>query len=276
MILIDVSQILFASATMSMKNGKTDIGIVRHMTLNSIKKYRKDYFDEYGELVICCDGKHSWRREFFPQYKAMRKSGRETSSVDWSEIFGMFNQLKREIKENFPYRVIEVDTAEADDIIGTLIIRQREEGEKVLIVSSDKDFIQLQREENVSQYSPATKKFLNGVDPQEYLREHILRGDKSDGIPNVLSDDDCIVSGIRQVPLTKKNLKLWMNGSLPKEHAQRHERNTELIDLRYTPWNIQLKILEQKNTEPIGNRDKLPEYFKEHKLEVLEKHINDF
>ena len=276
MILIDVSQILFASATMSMKNNKTDIGIVRHMTLNSIKKYRKDYFDEYGELVICCDGKHSWRREFFPQYKAMRKSGRETSSVDWSEIFEMFNQLKREIKENFPYRVIEVDTAEADDIIGTLIIRQREKGEKVLIISSDKDFIQLQREENVSQYSPATKKFLNGVDPQEYLREHILRGDKSDGIPNVLSDDDCIVSGIRQVPLTKKNLKLWMNGSLPKEHAQRHERNTELIDLRYTPWNIQLKILEQKNTEPIGNRDKLPEYFKEHKLEVLEKHINDF
>ena len=276
MILIDVSQILFASATMSMKNGKTDIGIVRHMTLNSIKKYRKDYFDEYGELVICCDGKHSWRREFFPQYKAMRKSGRETSSVDWSEIFEMFNQLKREIKENFPYRVIEVDTAEADDIIGTLIIRQREEGEKVLIVSSDKDFIQLQREENVSQYSPATKKFLNGVDPQEYLKEHILRGDKGDGIPNVLSDDNVIVDGIRQTPIRKKNLELWMNGSLPSEHTLRFERNTELIDLRYTPWNIQLKILEQKNTEPIGNRDKLPEYFKEHKLEVLEKHINDF
>ena len=276
MILIDVSQILFASATMSMKNNKTDIGIVRHMTLNSIKKYRKDYFDEYGELVICCDGKHSWRREFFPQYKAMRKSGRETSSVDWSEIFEMFNQLKREIKENFPYRVIEVDTAEADDIIGTLIIRQREKGEKVLIISSDKDFIQLQREENVSQYSPATKKFLNGVDPQEYLKEHILRGDKGDGIPNVLSDDNVIVDGIRQTPIRKKNLELWMNGSLPSEHTLRFERNTELIDLRYTPWNIQLKILEQKNTEPIGNRDKLPEYFKEHKLEVLEKHINDF
>ena len=276
MILIDVSQILFASATMSMKNGKTDIGIVRHMTLNSIKKYRKDYFDEYGELVICCDGKHSWRRKFFPQYKAMRKSGRETSSVDWSEIFEMFNQLKREIKENFPYRVIEVDTAEADDIIGTLIIRQREKGEKVLIISSDKDFIQLQREENVSQYSPATKKFLNGVDPQEYLKEHILRGDKGDGIPNVLSDDNVIVDGIRQTPIRKKNLELWMNGSLPSEHTLRFERNTELIDLRYTPWNIQLKILEQKNTEPIGNRDKLPEYFKEHKLEVLEKHINDF
>ena len=276
MILIDMSQILFAAASMSMKNGKADINIVRHMTLNSLKKYRREYFDEYGELVICCDGKHSWRKEFFPQYKAMRKSGREASSVDWGEIFEIFNQLKKEIKENFPYRLIEVDTAEADDVIGVMTMRERVEEEKVLIVSSDKDFVQLQREENVFQYSPATKKFLNGVDPQEYLKEHILRGDKSDGIPNVLSADDCIVSGIRQVPLTKKNLELWMNGSLPKEHAQRHERNTELIDLRYTPWNVQLKILEQKNTEPIGNRDKLPEYFKEHKLDALTKHINDF
>jgi len=276
MILIDMSQILFAAASMSMKNGKADINIVRHMTLNSLKKYRKEYFDEYGELVICCDGKHSWRREFFPQYKAMRKSGREASSVDWGEIFEMFNQLKREIKENFPYRVIEVDTAEADDIIGTLSIRQREEGEKVLIVSSDKDFIQLQREENVFQYSPATKKFLNGVDPQEYLKEHILRGDKGDGIPNVLSGDNAIVDRIRQTPIRKKNLELWMNGSLPSEHTLRFERNTELIDLRYTPWDIQNKILEQKNQEPIGNRNLLPSYFEEHKLEVLEKHINDF
>ena len=211
MILVDMSQILFASASMSMKNGKADIDIIRHMTLNSLKKYRKEHHNEYGELVICCDGKHSWRREFFPQYKAMRKSGREASSVDWGKIFEIFNQLKEEIKENFPYRVIHVDTAEADDIIGTLVLRGREEGEKTLIVSSDKDFIQLQMNDNVYQYSPATKKFLNGVDPQEYLKEHILRGDKGDGVPNVLSDDNAIVDKIRQNPITKKNLELWMN-----------------------------------------------------------------
>jgi 5'-3' exonuclease len=271
-----MSQILFASASMSMKSGKADINIIRHMTLNSLKKYRKEYFDEYGELVICCDGKHSWRREFFPQYKAARKSGRETSSVDWSEVFEIFNQLKNEIKENFPYRVIHVDTAEADDIIGTLVLRGREEGEKTLIISSDKDFIQLQMNDNVYQYSPITKKFLNGVDPNEYLKEHILRGDKGDGIPNVLSDDNVIVDRIRQTPITKKNLEVWMEGSLPKEHAERHERNTELIDLRYTPWNLQCKILEQKESKPIGNRNKLPSYFTEHKLEVLSNHINDF
>jgi len=276
MILIDMSQILFASASMSMKSGKADINIIRHMTLNSLKKYRKEYFDEYGELVICCDGKHSWRREFFPQYKAARKSGRETSSVDWSEVFEIFNQLKNEIKENFPYRVIHVDTAEADDIIGTLVLRGREEGEKTLIISSDKDFIQLQMNDNVYQYSPITKKFLNGVDPNEYLKEHILRGDKGDGIPNVLSDDNVIVDRIRQTPITKKNLEVWMEGSLPKEHAERHERNTELIDLRYTPWHLQNTILKQKEQEPVGNRNKLPAYFKEHKLEVLSTHIRDF
>ena len=276
MILIDLSQILFASASMSMKNGKSDINIVRHMTLNSLKKYRKEHFDEYGELVICCDGKHSWRREVFPQYKAMRKSGREASSVNWGEIFEMFNQLKKEIKENFPYRVIHVDTAEADDIIGTLVLSKRKEGEKTLIVSSDKDFIQLQMNDNVFQYSPATKKFLNGVDPQEYLKEHILRGDKGDGIPNVLSSDNVIVDKIRQTPITKKNLEVWMNGSLPKEHSHRFERNQELIDLRHTPNHLMSEIIEQYKEEPIGNRNKLPAYFTENKLEVLSNHIGDF
>ena len=276
MILIDLSQILFASASMSMKNGKVDINIVRHMTLNSLKKYRKEHFDEYGELVICCDGKHSWRKEFFPQYKAMRKSGREASSVDWSGVFEIFNQLKEEIKENFPYRVIHVDTAEADDVIGTLVLRKRKEGEKTLIVSSDKDFIQLQMNDNVFQYSPTTKKFLNGVDPHEYLKEHILRGDKGDGIPNVLSGDNVIVDRIRQTPITKKNLEVWMNGSLPKEHSERYERNQELIDLRYTPFHLTCAILEQYEEEPKGSRNKLPAYFTENKLEVLSNHIRDF
>lgn len=271
-----MSQILFAAASMSMKNGKADINIVRHMTLNSLKKYRREYFDEYGELVICCDGKHSWRKEFFPQYKAMRKSGREASSVDWGEIFEIFNQLKKEIKENFPYRLIEVDTAEADDVIGVMTMRERAEGEKVLIVSSDKDFLQLQREENVFQYSPAVKKFLNGVDPQEYLKEHILRGDKSDGIPNVLSDDDCIVSGIRQVPMTKKLIKSWKHIPMPEEHKERFERNTTLVDLRYTPYDLQKEILEQFDAKELGSRDKIPAYFTEHGLETLTKKIGDF
>ncbi len=224
----------------------------------------------------CCDGSLSWRREIFPYYKAGRKTGRETDNRDWTQIFGCFDQLKKELKENFPYRLIQVDSAEADDIIGTLVIERRGSTSKVMIISSDKDFIQLQRYHDVFQYSPVAKKLLNGVDPEEYLREHILRGDKSDGIPNVLSSSNCIVDGIRQVPLTKKLLESWKHIPIPEEHNERFERNTTLVDLRYTPFHLQEKILDQYSKEPIGSRNILPAYLAEHNLETLIKNIGDF
>ena len=278
MILVDLSQLLVASTFVSMKKTETEVDIkkLRHLILNSLRMYRKKYANEFGELVICCDGSLSWRREIFPNYKAGRKTGREKSFLDWDQIFKTFNQLKEELKDNFPYQVIQVDTAEADDIIGTLVLLERKDGERTLIISSDKDFIQLQREENVFQYSPIAKKLLNGIDPIKYLKEHILRGDKSDGIPNVLSNDNCIINGVRQAPLTKKNIELWKNGSLPREHHNRHERNTELIDLRYTPQHLQNEILEQKHQEVRGSRNMLPAYFKEHNLDILLKSIGDF
>ena len=277
MILVDISQLLVASTFMSMKKGETEVDIkkLRHMILNSLRMYRKKHANEFGELVICCDGSFSWRREIFPNYKAGRKSGRETSPLNWGQIFGCFDQLKGELKDNFPYQLIQIDTAEADDIIGTLVIRQRKEDERTLIISSDKDFIQLQREENVFQFSPIAKKFLNGVDPQEYLNEHILRGDKSDGIPNVLSSGSCIVNGVRQTPLTKKLID-ELKKKIPSKHALRFDENTELIDLRYTPWHLQIKILEQKHQEAKGSRNMLPAYFTEHNLDTLMKNIGDF
>ena len=262
---------------MSMKKGEAEVDIkkLRHMILNSLRMYRKKHANEFGELVICCDGSFSWRREIFPNYKAGRKSGRETSPLNWGQIFGCFDQLKGELKDNFPYQLIQIDTAEADDIIGILVIRQRKEGERTLIISSDKDFIQLQREENVFQFSPIAKKFLNGVDPQEYLNEHILRGDKSDGIPNVLSSGSCIVNGVRQTPLTKKHID-ELKKKIPSKYALRFDENTELIDLRYTPWHLQLRILEQKHQEAKGSRNMLPAYFTEHNLDALMKNIGDF
>ena len=278
MILVDISQLFVASTFMSMKKEETEVDIkkLRYMILNSLRMYRKKYANEFGELVICCDGSLSWRKEIFPNYKAGRKTGREVSPLDWTQIFGCFEKLKKELKKNFPYRLIQVDSAEADDIIGTLVIERRGSTSKVMIISSDKDFIQLQRYHDVFQYSPVAKKLLNGVDPEEYLREHILRGDKSDGIPNVLSSSNCIVDGIRQVPLTKKLLESWKHIPIPEEHNERFERNTTLVDLRYTPFHLQEKILDQYSKEPIGSRNILPAYLTEHNLETLIKNIGDF
>ena len=278
MILVDLSQLLVASTFVSMEKTETEVDIkkLRHLILNSLRMYRKKYANEFDELIICCDGSLSWRREIFPNYKAGRKSGRETSSLDWNQIFECFNQLKGELEDNFPYQLIEVDTAEADDIIGTLVIRKRKPDEKTMIISSDKDFIQLQMNDNVFQFSPIAKKLLNGVDPKEYLEEHILRGDKSDGIPNVLSSGRCIVDGIRQLPMTKKLISEFKENGIPSEHTLRFEENTELIDLRWTPWHLQNEILEQKHKVLKGSRNKLPDYFAEHNLDTLMKNIGDF
>ena len=278
MILVDLSQLLVASTFVSMKKGETEVDIkrLRHLLLNSLSKYRRQYANEFGELVICCDGSLSWRKDVFPNYKIGRRTGREESPLDWNQIFGCFEQLKKELRETFPYKVLQINRAEADDIIGTLVMERRFSSPKTMIISSDKDFIQIQRYHDVFQYSPVAKKLLNGVDPEEYLREHILRGDKSDGIPNVLSDDDCIVSGIRQVPMTKKLIKSWKHIPMPEEHKERFERNTTLVDLRYTPYDLQRAILEQFDAKELGSRDKIPAYLAEHGLETLTKKIGDF
>ena len=204
MILVDLSQIMMACTVMSMEKGQTEaeMDFVRHMVLNSLRMYREKYNDEYGELVLCCDDMHSWRRDYFPQYKLEEELQREESPLNWTQIFGCFNTLKSELREVFPYKVLQVEGAEYD-IIGVLSRYSSITKQKTMIVSSDKDFIQL-HDKYVHQWSPVTKKLVNGIEPSQYLFEHILKGDKSDGIPNILSTDDSIINGVRQKPITKK------------------------------------------------------------------------
>ena len=244
MILVDLSQIMMASTMMSMEKGQTeaDLDFVRHSVLNSLRMYRSSYHEEYGELVICCDAPNSWRKEYFPLYKAGRRTGRESSPLNWSQIFDCFNIIKTELKTIFPYKFIQVDTAEADDIIGVICRYSSQIKEKVLIVSSDKDFIQL-HDKYVRQWSPVTKKLVNGIEPSQYLFEHILKGDKGDGIPNILSADDSIVNGVRQKPITKKYIDNFvlhnaeLNGRTDTEIRNFH-RNEKLIDLKNTPKEL--------------------------------------
>ena len=279
MILIDLSQIMVASTMMSMGKDRTevDIKMIRHMILNSLRMYRQKYHVEYGELVLCCDGRNSWRREHFPLYKAGRKTTRDSSSKDWTQIFESLDTIKSELKEYFPYKYIEVEAAEADDVIGVLA---KSWNEPIMIISSDKDFIQLQVKENVKQYSPITKKIVNDTNPERYLKEHILRGDSSDGIPNFLSADDCIVEKIRQAPITKKKVELWIDQNpedfCNEEQLRNYHRNMKLIDLQYTPSNIVDQIGKQYDEIPKGKRSGLLNFFIERKLNNLIENIGEF
>lgn len=279
MIIVDLSQVMLSNLMMQLgnhTNAQVEENMIRHMVLNSLRSYKSKFGDEYGEMIIACDNTNYWRKQAFPYYKANRKKNRLASELDWKSIFECMNKIRAELKEFFPYRVIDVESAEADDIIGTLV---REFDDKILILSGDKDFVQLHNRNNIKQYDPTRKKWLSHNDPQKFLKEHILKGDSGDGVPNVLSADNCFVVGDRQKPLTSKKFDHYMNLDPSKYDsmvARNYQRNKELIDLNFTPEEIRSKVIEQYNNQNNKDKSKLMNYFISNKLKNLMENIGDF
>ena len=287
MIIVDINQIMISNLMVQI-NGRNAVelneDLVRHMVLNSLRGHNKKFRKEYGEMVIACDSKNVWRREIFPNYKAGRKATRAKSEHDWDAIFSMLHTIKDEIRSFLPYKVIELETAEADDIIATLVKRiQNQVGpnheKKVLILSGDKDFIQL-HSPNVKQYNPVLNKFVGkGEDPVIYIKEHILKGDRSDGIPNVLSDDNVFIEGRRQRPLSKKKIDAWVNEvfmTFTEEEQKNYSRNRRLIDLSCIPPELEEKIINEFIDAKVASRDKILNYFITKKLKTLIEVIDEF
>ncbi len=283
MILLDYSQIVIANVMMN-KNAMSE-DYVRHAVLNTIRMYHHKFRDEYGQLIVCCDAKGNWRKDAFKYYKAQRKTTRDKSDFDWVELYRILHIVREEISENFPYKVIYIDKAEADDIIATIVMKRYmynyDEQEPILILSSDKDFVQLQKYENVNQYSPLTKKFLNTDNPNNFLREHILRGDTSDGVPNFLSSDDTfVVTDKRQTPLSKKKVSVWAELEptvfCEGEQLRNYRRNEMLIDFTKIPEWLQINIVDEYVNQPEVGRSRLFNYFIKYKLKNLMEHINEF
>ena len=287
MIIIDMNQISLASLMMHLNMTKTkepDENMVRHMILNSVRMYRTMFNEEYGEVIHTYDSKHYWRRDFFPQYKSNRKKGREADNKDWDAIFEVLNKIKAEIKENLPYKFLEVYGAEADDIIATICKysqteKDRSKNEKIMIISGDKDFIQLQKYLNVKQYSPILKKLVNGSNPETYIKEHILKGDTGDGVPNVLSPDNTFTDGLRQRPLGKKKIEVWLDMDISEfkdEVKRNYQRNEKLIDLSKIPNELENEILTEFRGAPHGDRSKLLNYFIKSRFKNLTETIGEF
>ena len=283
MLLLDYSQTCIA-AVMQQLNGsqkmKLEEGLIRHIVLNSIRSYLKQFKSKYGDVVICCDSRKYWRRDIFPFYKSHRKKDREKSEYDWALIFDTLAKIREELKEYFPYRVVEVEGAEADDIIAVLAAKYSA-FEPVLIISSDRDFIQLQKYKNVQQYSPILKRFIRSEDPQQYVKEHILKGDRGDGIPNFLSPDNVFALGERQKSINTKKLQEWMSVSpesfcVTTEMTRGYKRNQMLIDFDYIPEKIQKTIAENYESIKPATKAKLLNYFIENRLRNLIEVCDEF
>ena len=281
MILVDLNQVLISNL-MAQTRGKSDVkpnkDMIRHMVLNSLRGFNLKFKEEYGTMVLCSDAGDPWRREIFPNYKHGRRKSRVDGPFDWDNIFQIITEIKNEIKDNFPYIVMYVKNCEADDIIATLIKQQTES--KYLIVSGDKDFIQLQHYGNVYQFSPLLKGFVGEQeDPKKFLREQIIKGDRSDGVPNILSDDDIFLRDQRQKPINKKRLAEWSNIEnipLGSETRKYYERNKTLIDLSEIPESIEKRIINSFKDYKVKSRTLLLPYFIENKLKSLIENINDF
>jgi hypothetical protein len=284
-ILVDYNQVMLASLFMSIGNHTNvdiDENLIRHMFLNSLRANRKKFKDDFGEIVICADGKNSWRRQIFPYYKAGRKKSREESELDWNELFRIINSVREEIMEFFPYKVLHFDHCEADDIIGVICneygVEMNNGTENILILSGDKDYIQLHKYANVKQYNPVQKKWIQNNEPNKYLLEHIIRGDGSDGVPNILSPDNSIVIGERQKAITSKRLDDLSKGPdhMDETTRSRYFRNKMMIDLSEVPENYKDQILTEFAKEKEVGRSALFNYFVTRKLKNLLTDIQDF
>ena len=283
MILLDYSQIALSNIIVQKLN---DENMIRHMILNSIRMYNKKYRDEYGQMVICADGMNTWRKDYYPYYKAKRKTRREQSDQDWNEIFRILHLVRDEIKENLPYKVIHMDGVEADDIIASLVLQSQEFGlgEPMMIVSSDKDFIQLHRFNNVKQFSPIQKKMVTDKNPHTYMWNHIMRGDTGDGVPNILSPDNTFVDSLKQTPLRQTRIDEWIESAdrlrevMPEEIYRNYQRNRKLIDLTETPENLSQEIINTYNTQKLPMKMKVLNYLIKkrckHLIEVVEEFYN--
>jgi hypothetical protein len=282
MIIFDYNQVAISSLMEQIGSSKKPVeeNLVRHMILNVIRTYVKKFKETHGpEVVIACDNRNYWRREYFPQYKASRKKSRDASGHDWNSIFDCLHKIKTELKEHSPYKVIDVETAEADDIIATLTIL-RSASEKVMILSSDKDFAQLQKYPNVQQYSPILKKFINEPLPAVQLKQMIIRGDKGDGIPNILTQDNVFIEGGRQKPITEVKIINWLNQN-PEEFCnddmlRNYKRNELLIDLTKVPETLQKSIIDTYESSAGHPKQKFMNYMIANKLKNLLEVVHEF
>ena len=301
MLLLDYSGLVHANINAFMKDlekgtPQENENIIRHIVLNSIVTLRKKFKkSEYGDLVICLDGRKYWRKDIFPHYKAGRKEAREKSKIDWDSVFKIINQLSQDLVDHFPYKVVSVNEAEADDIIAILSkytqtneqssIGMYPEPQPVVIVAEDLDFIQLHKYDNVRQYHPRKRKMA--IKPTvagllEFTREHIARaGD--DSIPGVLCDPDHFVKEVKTRAPKMSSKRIAEFKALGRDACQNDfekanwDRNEQLIDFNFIPDDIEINIIEAYKTANVsGTRNDVFNYLVKHGCRQLLDSISDF
>jgi hypothetical protein len=280
-----------ATATKELGVTKVDLLAIKNYFFRDILHIRQKFRDA-GEFIICRDAKSNWRKDFFPYYKINRKDARAEMPFDWELCKEAIEVIGQDLVDWFPYKVVQTEKAEADDVIAVLTkhIRGWKPGmgicvkdEEVTIGSRDGDFLSLQIIPGVQQYSLIDKKYLRETDPEGFLRRKILKGDTGDGVPNVLSEDDSIAMKIRQKPITEARITTWEShwketGQLhPDLDFAKYDRNKRLVDLvDGIPQEISDQILQDYKACTPTNRLKTASYFIHNRMQELHRDLQHF
>lgn len=300
MILVDWSQCVIAGITgfrgdIEKSQGEHKENIIRHVILSMLLSYRQKYSKKYGNLVICVDSGTYWRRDYFKFYKGKRKKDREESDFDWGFVFKTMDSVLEELEENFQYKIVKVDKAEADDVIAVMAKWSQEndledgmfeEPKPLLIISSDNDFLQLQEYPNVNQWSPKMKKLLKLTkkEVQEKRNEHVIHGDGGDGVPNVLCKDDHFMNPPETTKKLMPKIKLALNEYLTKgspvpsdEIVRNIQRNKTLVLFENIPQEVSDNIVTTyEQFQPRGNRQKIYNFLIKKRCSRLIQNCQDF
>lgn len=296
-ILSDFSQMMissFAAQAKDLKDGDTK-DLIKHIALNQLLALKKKF---NGRMILCCDSKSYWRRDEFPYYKGHRKHHREkdNSFLDWKLVFETLDELKTELVENFPYMVLEVQGAEADDIIAVLTYYFDEnelvntglieEPDQIIICSTDEDFQQLQKFRNVQQWNNVQKMMMVCKNPKQFLIEHICSGDTGDNIPNIMTGDWWAKARADNEPTRAKafataRFKDFYNkgyDACTNEEEQRNfRRNEKLIDFDFIPKAIYNEIINSYLRYEIkGSKAKVFKYLQDRRMKLLLASAQDF
>ena len=270
--------------------------IFRHVLLTTLLSYKKQFGME-SRIVIAVDSRKGYRRkDVFPLYKQHRKKAREESDIDWGTVFAISDKMKVEFAEIFPFNFIEVEKAEADDVIAimckywdtneTVETAFTSDKTQVVIVSNDGDFGQLHKYKHVRQWDPIRKKFIEKTD-KYFLLEKCIRGDAGDGVPSIRCADDFFIDensgrapSITKVFLQEQFDKFDKGEQIyfgDKNLDERYRRNRVLIDFANIPENIEKAIIDKYSSyNNVSTKQKIFNYFIAKRCRNLMERIGDF
>ena len=298
-VIVDFSQTVISAASSNPKELKIDPdnakGLLKHMVLNMLLSWKKQF--RPSKMILACDAKSYWRKKEFPHYKGHRKHAKKDADfLDWDLVFETLAEIKTELAETFPYTVLEVPDAEADDIIGVLTEYYQEnefnddglieEPHDIIIVSTDGDHMQLQKHRGVKQWNNTTKKFMETKNPKLSLIEKICLGDPGDNLPSIANDESWSKSRADNVPVRATAFKhariqefydKGIAACVNDREAVHWKRNEKLIDYDKIPDAIRFAIINtHKSYEVKGTKTKVYNYLMMNRMKLLLSESNNF